>query len=41
MLHFSEDLSKGTGLDEEKAIPGKVATTYQTPTGKETAKAAP
>jgi hypothetical protein len=38
---FSEDLSKGAGLGEEKAIPGKVATTYQTPTGKETAKMAP
>ena len=35
---FSEDLSKGAALGEEKAIPGKGATTYQTHTGKKTAK---
>lgn len=37
---FSEDLSKGAALGEEKAIPGKGATTYQTHTGKKTAKTA-
>jgi hypothetical protein len=38
---FSEDLSKGAGLGEEQAIPGKVATSYQAHAGKETAKMAP
>ena len=32
---FSEDLAKGSGLAEERAIPAKVATTYPTHTGKE------